>query len=89
MSYGALSSQIFSDLCNDFGIKSMAWENSADYSLYNHVHNYSTVSVETLVDLPEDKTTVSAIATIRNRGKRTTIYMPKVKCYKQPEPYIG
>lgn len=89
LSYGALSSQLFSNLCNDFGIKSMAWESSADYSLYNHVHNYSAVSVETFVSPPEDKAAVSAIATIRDGRKRTTVYMPEVKCYKQPEPYIG
>lgn len=89
LSYNVLSSQVFSDLCNDFGIKSMAWESSADYSLYNHVHNYSTISVETFVRPSEDKAATSAIVTIRDGRKRTTVYMPEVKCYKQPEPYIG
>lgn len=92
LSYGALSSQVFSDLCSEFGIKSMAWESSADYSLYDHVHHYSKISVEQIVKLPDDESqhsSVSAIAAVRVGSKSTTVYMPEIKRYSQPKPYIG
>ena len=75
---------MFSDLCSEFGIKSMAWESSADYSLFNHVHHYSKVSVEQIVQLPADeskRSSVSAIAAVRVGSKSTTVYMPEVKRY--------
>lgn len=92
LSYGALSSQVFNELCSEFGIKSMAWESSADYSLFGHVHNYSKVSVEQVVKLSVDESqhpVVSAIAAVRVGSKSTTVYMPEVKRYSQPKPYIG
>ena len=75
---------MFNDLCSEFGIKSMAWESSADYSLYDHVHHYSKISVEQIVKLPDDErqhSSVSAIAAVRVGSKSTTVYMPEVKRY--------
>ena len=43
--YSDLSAQVFADMSANFGIKSMAWELSDGYSLNNHVHGYSRLSV--------------------------------------------
>lgn len=103
--YGVLSSDLFNTLCSEFGFKSMAWESSADYSLYNHVHNYSKVQASSTIQQADDGTfyyvdedgqrqtlmpsDVSAIATLRIDDKHTTLYVPKVSVYKQPKPYLG
>lgn len=92
LSYNDLSNDLFDTLCSEFGFGTMAWESSADYSLRSHVHEYSRVSVEAFLQRPteEDKlSTVSAIATVRIGDKGTTLYMPEVKIYKQPKPYLG
>lgn len=103
--YGVLSSDLFNTLCSEFGFKSMAWESSADYSLYNHVHNYSKAQASFTIQKADDGTfyyvdedgrrqtlmssDVSAIATLRIDDKHTTLYAPKVSIYKQPKPYLG
>ena len=81
----------FDALKNEFGFKSMAWESSSNYSLLDHVHNYSRVSVDSTIPRPEESqiSSVSAILTIRVGSKSTTIYSPKISVYKQPKPYIG
>ena len=92
LSYNSLSNDLFDTLCSEFGFGTMAWESSADYSLYDHVHGYSKVSVESFFQRPteEDKlSTVSAIVTVRIGDKSTPLYMPEVKIYKQPKPYLG
>lgn len=91
LEYGQLSSDLFDALKNEFGFKSMAWESSSNYSLLDHVHNYSKVSVDSTIPRPEESqiSSVSAILTIRVGSKSTTIYSPKISVYKQPKPYIG
>ena len=91
LEYNQLSSDLFTALSDEFGFKSMAWELSSDYSLLDHVHNYSKVSVDPTISKPDGYqiSSVSAIVTVRVGSKSTTIYAPKIQVYKQPKPYLG
>ena len=92
LEYGKLSSDLFDALSDEFGFRSMAWESSSNYSLIDHVHNYSRVLVEPTILNPEEDeqiSTVSFIAAIRIGSETKPIYSPKVTTYKQPKPYLG
>lgn len=98
-SYHQLSDQLFNDLCSQYGIKNMAHESSAEYSLINHIHNYSscyisaTMSPKSLGYDPkksdEEQPIISNIVTFVVDGKNITMSMPQIKLFKQPEAYIG
>lgn len=96
--YNHLSNNIFNDICSLYGIKNMAWENSAEYSLDNHIHNYSKTSISAYMTpnvvgqySPDDRCYVnlSNIATFTVDTKNYTISMPHIQMYDQPRPYIG
>ena len=92
ISYGDLSGIVFDDLSGGFGIKSMAWELSDHYSLVDHVHHYSTVSV-----LPSLTPTayqvkngdVSALGVFSVNARKKALYMNRIRMYESPKPYIG
>ena len=91
LEYGKLSSDLFDVLSDEFGFRSMAWESSSNYSLIDHVHNYSRVLVEPTIPKPEESqiSTISIIAAIRIGSETKAIYSPKITSYKQPKPYLG
>lgn len=88
LSYNSLSNDLFDTLCGEFGFGSMAWESSANYSLGDHVHPYSKIEVESFFS-KDGKVSSLAIATVRCNDNKTTIYMPEIKKYNQPKPYLG
>lgn len=96
--YASLSDHIFNDICGLYGIKNMAWESSAEYSLANHIHNYSNVKISAYMTPKtvgeysiDDKKYVnlSNIATFSIDTKHYTISMPHIQMYDEPQPYIG
>lgn len=92
MSYGNLSNAIFGDLTGGFGFKSMAWELSDEYSLVDHIHNYSSVSVVPSITLTPQQVTggeVSALGVFSVDTRKKPIYMNRVRMYDAPKPYIG
>ena len=98
VSYEQLSNQIFNDLCSLYGLGNMAWESSADYSLANHVHNYSKVDqfqqmTPSTVGKYNPNTRVYDeavnVVTIAIDSKYQTYAMPLIHQYEQPRAYIG
>lgn len=92
--YDSLSNQLYDDLVDKYGFKSMAWESSAHYSLIGHIHNYSKVSAYAVPELRMDKNKSNAdelvnIVTFSIDSKKTDMYMPYVHLYEVPKPYIG
>ena len=92
--YDSLSNQLYDDLVDKYGFKSMALENSAHYSLNGHIHNYSIVSAYSDPSLRMNKNRSNAselvpIVTFNIDSKKTDMYMPYVHLYEVPKPYIG
>lgn len=98
VSYEQLSNQIFNDLCSLYGLGNMAWESSAEYSLANHIHNYSkTEQFLNMSPSAVGKYNIDTriydeavnIATIAIDSKYQTYAMPLIHPYEQPKAYIG
>lgn len=92
--YDSLSNQLYDDLAGKYGFKSMAWENSAHYSLIGHIHNYSIVSAYSnpLLRMNKNRSNASElvpIVTFSVDSKKTDMYMPYIHLYEAPKPYIG
>ena len=86
LEYDSLSSQLFSGLCGEFGFGSMAQENSSSYSLHNHSHNYTRLSVETMPLV--DPASSLGVVTVRVGDGQTVVSMPKPSI-KTQKLYIG
>ena len=90
ISYQALSSELFERFKQVVNIKSMAFEESAYYSLAEHVHNYSKVELTSNVQKFDSTGNQNQrIGAIDVDGKTTIFYMEKPTQFKQPSPSIG
>lgn len=90
ISYQALSSELFERFKQVVNIKSMAFEESAYYSLVEHVHDYSQVeltsNVQKFDSLGNQNQRIGAIDV---NGKTTVFYIEKPTQFKPPSPIIG
>ncbi len=87
--YGLLSSQFSSEFENICKFGSMACESSADYSLAEHVHQYSTVEVSSALNQDTERS-LPVLATFTVDGKKTSIYSSQTATvYHLPKPVIG
>lgn len=92
ISYDDLSNKVFDDLSAGFGFKSMAWELSDEYSLAEHIHNYSRLSVVPTLAPSQGEIKngdVSALGVFSVNTKKKPFYMSRIRMYDAPRPYIG
>lgn len=90
ISYQSLSSELFERFKQVVNIKSMAFEESAYYSLAEHVHDYSKVELTSNVQKFDSAGNQNQrIGVIDVDGKTTIFYMEKPTQFKQPSPSIG
>ena len=90
MSYSSLSSHLLESFKQVVKFKSMAYEESACYSLVDHVHNYSKVELTSNIAKEDlDGNQNIRIGTIEIDGSPTTIYMESPTQFFQPDPEIG
>lgn len=86
LDYATLSGHLLDDILGTIRLNSMSWELSGDYARWDHRHNYSNVSVKSLVD----KSDVNPkLADIVIDGENVTISMPEPRVPVQDKPQIG
>lgn len=86
--YGLLSSQFSSEFEKICKFGSMAYESSADYSLAEHVHQYSIVEVSSALTQDTEQSLL-VLATFTIDGKKSSICSLPTATYSLPKPVIG
>lgn len=90
MSYDTLSNMMLERFREYANFGTMAWESSSDYSLAQHIHNYSKVEITSHNKPTDNEGQMLSIASFQiDHTVKKVLWMTKPKEYHMPEPSIG